>query len=338
MSSSELRTLARGGVQLSPIGFGAAPIGNLFSEVDDASAQAALQCAWDGGVRYFDTAPYYGYGLSERRVGRFLGRLGSSGAGGVAISTKVGRLISAGTPGAVPVGEYAASGRAVFDYSRDAIRRSFDSSLERLGVERVDILLLHDVGFATHGDRHAEMLRRALDEALPAMAQLKAGGACRAIGIGVNEEAVCLEVMRDFELDCILLAGRYSLLDHGSLRGVMAEAARREVGLIIGGPYNSGLLAGRTAPGTTYDYRPAGAEVLQRARRLYALCGELGIDVGAAALQFPLAHPAVVAVVAGLRAASEVALALERIATPIPAQAWQALRDAGFILPDAPTP
>jgi D-threo-aldose 1-dehydrogenase len=322
-------------VQLSPIGFGGAPIGNLFSVVEDDAAQMALQSAWNGGVHYFDTAPYYGYGLSEQRLGRFLSRLGTAKA---TLSTKVGRLISAADAGAPALGEYAAKGNAVFDYSRDGVLRSFESSLERLQVERIDILLLHDVGAATHGPYHAEMLRQALDEALPTMAQLRAQGGCSAIGIGVNEESVCLEVMRHFDLDCILLAGRYSLLDHVSLHGVMAEARRRKVDLIIGGPYNSGLLAGRSAPGATYDYRPASDSVLQHAHRLYALCGELGIDVGAVALQFPLAHPAVVAVVAGLRSEAEVALALERIRKPVPAAAWQALRNAGFVSPDAPTP
>jgi len=323
------------GLRFSSIGFGAAPIGNLFSVVDEQSAQTALRTAWQGGIRYFDTAPYYGYGLSERRLGRFLAQIG---AAEVTLSTKVGRLLPAADADAPPRGEYMASGRAVFDYSRDAVLRSFESSLQRLGRQQVDILLLHDVGAATHGPRHAEMLRQALDQALPAMAELKAAGACRAIGIGVNEEAVCLEVMPRFDLDYILLAGRYSLLDHASVHGVMAEAQRRHVGLIIGGPYNSGLLAGRSAPGATYDYRPAEAAVLERAQRLYAVCAQLGLDVGAAALQFPLAHPAVVGVVAGLRSAAEVTLALERIATPIPASAWQALRAAGFILPEAPTP
>jgi D-threo-aldose 1-dehydrogenase len=250
----------------------------------------------------------------------------------------VGRVISAGEPGATPVGDYLASGRADFDYSRDGILRSFESSLARLNVTRVDVLLLHDVGVATHRAQHGAMLKQALDEALPAMSQLKAAGACRAIGIGVNEEAVCMEVMRHFELDCILLAGRYSLLDHASLDGVMAEAQRRQVGMIIGGPYNSGLLAGRDAPGATYDYRAVGAEILQRAQRLYEVCGRLGVDVGAAALQFALAHPAVVAVVAGMRSPGEVHMALERMRATIPAELWPALRKADLLRPDAPTP
>jgi D-threo-aldose 1-dehydrogenase len=335
MSSDTPRTLKRSDVRFSPLGFGAAPIGNLFSVVDDETAEAALHAALQGGIRYFDTAPYYGYGLSERRVAAVLAGFRAEQ---LTLSTKVGRVISAGEPGATPVGDYLASGRADFDYSRDGILRSFESSLARLNVTRVDVLLLHDVGVATHRAQHGAMLKQALDEALPAMSQLKAAGACRAIGIGVNEEAVCMEVMRHFELDCILLAGRYSLLDHASLDGVMAEAQRRQVGMIIGGPYNSGLLAGRDAPGATYDYRPVDAGTLQRARRLYAVCGQLGVDVGAAALQFALAHPAVVSVVAGMRAPSEVRVALERMRAVIPSELWQALREAGLLRPDAPTP
>jgi D-threo-aldose 1-dehydrogenase len=335
MSPITGKSLPRGGVSFSPLGFGAAPIGNLFTKVADGEAQAALQSALHGGIRYFDTAPYYGYGLSERRVGQFLREQRPPD---VTISTKVGRLISAAEEGAEPVGDYAASGRAVFDYSRDAVRRSFESSLGRLGLERVDVLLLHDVGVSTHGALHSQMLQQALEYALPAMAEIKAGGGCRAIGIGVNEEAVCLEVMRSFDIDCILLAGRYSILDHASLHGVMAEAQRRRVGIIVGGPYNSGLLASRSAPGATYDYLPAQGDVLQRARRLYELCAQLGVDVGAVALQFAFAHPAAVAVLAGMRTAAEVNIALERMREPVPVDVWQALRDAGFIAPEAPTP
>ncbi|MGA8709222.1 MAG: aldo/keto reductase [Steroidobacteraceae bacterium] len=335
MSPITGRSLPRGGVSFSPLGFGAAPIGNLFTKVADADAQAALQSAFEGGIRYFDTAPYYGYGLSERRVGQFLRGLQPEN---VTISTKVGRLISPGEAGAEPVGDYAASGCAVFDYSRDAVKRSFDSSLERLGLQRVDVLLLHDVGLSTHGALHSQMLQQALEAALPAMAEIKAMGGCRAIGIGVNEEAACLEIMRSFDIDCILLAGRYSILDHASLHGVMAEAQRRRVGIVVGGPYNSGLLANRSAPGGTYDYRPVEGDVLQRARQLYELCARLGVDVGAVALQFAFAHPATVAVLAGMRTPLEVAIALERMRQPVPEDVWQALRDAGFIAPEAPTP
>ena len=324
------------GLQLTPLGFGAAALGNLYTPVDDEVATEAVFEALRQGVRYFDTAPFYGYGLSERRLGSALAQLPRAD---IVISTKVGRLIVPSRPGETASDGFAVSGHhAVFDYSRTGILRSFEASLERLRRDRVDILLLHDIGRATHGELHEATLRQALDEALPAMAELKATGACRAIGIGVNEEAVCLEVMARFDLDCILLAGRYTLLEQASLDGVMAEARRRAVGILIGGPFNSGLLANAQAPGATYDYGPVGIEILQRARQIYEVCAAEKVDVGAAALQFGLAHPAVVSIVAGMRTPTEVRSAVERMRAPLPASLWPSLRQAGLLAPGAPTP
>ena len=336
MTPSSKRTLGTSGVEVSVLGFGAAALGNLYSSVDDGACDAAVAAALGEGVRYFDTAPFYGYGLSEQRLGR---ALRTAPQAGVTISTKVGRLIVPDETVAQSADGFAVSGhRAVFDYSRDGILRSFESSLQRLGRDRVDILLLHDVGRATHGPLHEVRLREALDEALPAMAGLKAAGACRAIGIGVNEEAICLEIMERFDLDCILLAGRYTLLEQQSVHGVMLEAQRRGVGIMIGGPFNSGLLADARAPGKTYNYHPVDAAMLERARRIYAICESQNVDVGAAALQFVLAHPAVVAVIPGLRSKDEVLSAVGRVQAPLPKTLWAALREAGLLLPEAPTP
>src|SRR6185437_15527927 len=313
-SSATPRTLPRASLAVPPFGFGAAAIGNLYAEVTEEVAEAAVAEAYRLGVRLFDTAPYYGYGLSEQRLGYALASLHADDA---VISTKVGRLIVSSTEDD-PDGGFAVRGRrAVFDYSRAGILRSFESSLRRLRRGAVDILLLHDVGRETHGERHEEMLRRALDEALPAMAGLRAAGACRAIGIGVNEPQVCLEVMARFDLDCILLAGRYTLLEQ--------EAAAL-------------VLAAAQAPGATYNYRPVDAGTLQRARDLYAVCAAEGVDVGAAALQFPLAHPAVVSVIAGMRSPAEVSQAVARSRTPIPSSLWKRLRGAGLLTVGAPTP
>jgi D-threo-aldose 1-dehydrogenase len=318
------------------LGFGAAAIGNLYTAVTDEAAGAAVEEAYRLGIRLFDTAPYYGYGLSEQRLGYALASLHGDDA---LISTKVGRLIVPGPQGESSDDGFAVSGRrAVFDYSREGVVRSFESSLRRLRRGSVDILLLHDVGRETHGERHEEMLRLALDEALPAMAQLKASGACRAIGIGVNEQQACLEVMTRFDLDCILLAGRYTLLEQEAAAAVLAEAARRGVGILVGGPFNSGLLANPEAPGATYNYRAADEATLQRARDIYALCAAEGVDVGAAALQFPLAHPAVVSVIAGMRSPAEVASAIARSRAAIPASLWRKLREAGLLTVGAPTP
>ncbi len=332
------RTIGTSGVEVSLLGFGAAALGNLYSALDDDSAHAAVTAALQQGVRYFDTAPFYGHGLSEQRLGRALGgRLNHPDP--VTISTKVGRLLIPDETGAQSTDGFVVSGhRAVFDYSRDGILRSFESSLQRLGRDQVDILLLHDVGRATHGPLHEARLREALDEALPTMADLKSSGACRAIGIGVNEEAVCLEIMERFDLDCILLAGRYTLLEQESARGVMSEASRRGVGILIGGPFNSGLLADARGPGETYNYRPVEAQMLERARRIYEICASKNVDVGAAALQFVLAHPAVVAVVPGLRSKDEVLSAVARLQAQLPDTLWDALREAGLLLPEVPTP
>jgi D-threo-aldose 1-dehydrogenase len=226
----------------------------------------------------------------------------------------------------------------VFDYSRDGILRSFESSLKRLRRDRVEVLLLHDVGRDTHGDLHEARLQEALEAALPTMAALKSEGACQAIGIGVNEQAVCLEIMPRFELDYILLAGRYTLLEQESALGVMSEAQRRGVKIIVGGAFNSGLLADPHAPGATYNYRPVDAEMLERARRIYAICAAEQVDVGAAALQFVLAHPAVASVVVGMRSAAEVVSAVERARAKLPGSLWQSLRNAGLLLPEVPTP
>lgn len=332
------RRLPRTDLKLPALGFGAAALGNLYTAVDEDTAHAAVAQALRLGIRYFDTAPYYGYGLSEQRLGEAL----AAQPADLVISTKVGRLIEHDAQGADD--GFAVSGRrAVFDYSRDGILKSFESSLRRLRRGRVDILLLHDVGRATHGERHEAMLRQALEEALPAMQDLKSSGACRAIGIGVNEPAVCLEILPRFDLDCILLAGRYTLLEphaeaDSPAGAVFAEAGRRGVGIVAGGPFNSGLLALPDAPGATYDYRPAEAHMLDRARRIYGVCAGEGVDVGAAALQFPLAHPAVVSVIAGMRSPQEVASAVRRMGQPLPPSLWEKLRDAGLLGAGVPTP
>jgi len=317
------------------LGFGGAPIGNLYAPVAEAEALAAVEAAWGAGIRHFDTAPFYGYGLSERRLGRALAGCGAD----LYLSTKVGRRLEddAGADGGGD-GFAVAGRRAVFDYSRDGVLRSFEGSLQRLGRERVGALLLHDVGRLTHGARHADVLRQALDEALPAMAALKAEGACDTIGLGVNEEAVCLEVMARFPLDCILLAGRYTVLEQAGAARVLAKAQRRGIAVHAAGPYNSGLLADPRRPGDTYDYRPVDAGMLARARRAYGVCARFGLEPGTAALQFPLAHPAVAGVVAGMRSTAEVECALRRIRAPVPAELWAALREEGLIDADAAVP
>jgi D-threo-aldose 1-dehydrogenase len=325
------------GVQVSALGFGGAPIGNLYQMVSEAQAQAALETALAEGIRYFDTAPFYGYGLSEERMGRALeGRARES----YVLSTKVGRLVSRDPLATRTPGEpFAVAGtRAVFDYSRDGVQRSFEASIKRLRVNRIDILFLHDIGRLTHGARHAEVLRLALDEALPAMARLREAGAVSAIGIGVNEQEVVLEVLTRFPLDCVMLAGRYTLLEQENSVEFMAYAHTHGVKVLVAGAYNSGLIGPASTPGATYNYAPVDTATLERARSLYAECAREGVDVGAAALQFPLAHPAVAGVIAGLRSRDEVMSAVTRMRTPLPAALWQGLERSGLLPHDAHVP
>jgi D-threo-aldose 1-dehydrogenase len=322
---------------LGRLGLGAAPIGNLYSEVREADARETLLEAIRIGIRYIDTAPYYGHGLSEERVGRALREVPRSE---IVISTKVGRLIEQDSSRREHLNDgFAIHGsRARFDYSRDGVRRSLDASLRRLAVDRIDVLLLHDVGHETHGERHPQILRQALNEALPAMAELREAGIVGAIGIGVNEVAVCREIIPRFPLDCIMLAGRYTLFEQADALPLLDEAWERSVRVIIAGPYSTGLLSDSQAPGSTYNYRPVSQAVLERARKIYTFCAAHGVEVGAAALQFPLAHRAVASIVAGLRSVKEVATAGARMEAAIPPVVWKELRAAGVLTPEAPVP
>jgi D-threo-aldose 1-dehydrogenase len=326
----------RRGLALSPLAFGGAPVGNLYANVDETGALEAIAHAWHGGIRHFDTAPYYGYGLSETRIGAALEGVERSS---YTLSTKVGRLIDVDAGRRDRSDGFAVDGqRAHFDYSRDGVLRSLETSIRRLRTDRIDILLLHDIGALTHGERHADVLAQALDEALPAMAELRDQGVVGAIGIGVNEEAICLEVMQRFPLDVIMLAGRYTLFEQDQSRAVMARAEADDVAVLIAGPYNSGLLGSEDGPGDTYDYVPATPEIKARAQRFYDLCHHTGAQVGAAALQFPGAHPAVASVVCGLRSVAEVDSALDRMRTAVPAATWKALKDEGLLASGVPTP
>jgi D-threo-aldose 1-dehydrogenase len=308
---------------LPSLGIGTAAIGNLYAPVSDADAERTIQAALDAGITYFDTAPHYGFGLAERRLGEALGDAP------VLLSTKVGRLLE---PTAAK-GERHAFVDADpyeprFDYSADGVRRSFESSLRRLKRDRVDILLAHDLGRLTHPTDHDRHLRDFLDGGYQAMRGLKDAGAVDAIGIGVNEIAVCLELIEQVALDVILLAGRYTLLDRSAAELLIPECDRRGIRLIIGGPYNSGILAQDDLTDTArlhYDYAQAPAETIARAQRLAALCARFGVSLPAAALQFPLRDPRVACVIAGVARPSEVHDLIARAAAEIPEEAWAAL-------------
>jgi D-threo-aldose 1-dehydrogenase len=335
------REIGRTGLEVTVLGFGGAALGNLYRERRDEDARAAVQESFASGVRYFDTAPLYGFGLSELRMGAAL----AGAQPPPVISTKVGRRLAATGPQDPAVGRHGYFSprpfEPVFDYGYESVMQSHAESLERLGVPRVDILLCHDIGCMTHGDANAAHVRDFLDGGYRAMRELKASGAVRAIGLGVNECEVCVELLAHCEFDCILLAGRYTLLEQPALDELMPLAARRGTSIICGGPFNSGILAvgSRAAAGRAhYNYQAPPAAVLERVRGLEALCEEFAVPLRAAALQFPLAHPGVATVVAGCATGEEARAGAEMFNHPIPAPFWRALAARGLVDPRAPLP
>lgn len=329
MSARQLDRRTVGGVGLTRLSFGAAAIGNLFTPVGDDEAAEAVDAAWNAGIRYFDTAPHYGLGLSERRLGAALhGRPREE----YVVSTKVGRLLvpddaahgdDMGHGFAVP-----ATHRRVWDFTADGVRRSVEASLERLGLDRIDLLYLHDP------DDH---VRQALEEAYPALERMRDEGTVRAIGIGMNQAAVPARFLRETDIDVVLLAGRYTLLDQGGLGELLPEAGRRGKSVVVGGVFNSGLLAD-PRPGATYDYAAAPGPLLQRTLRIRDIARRHGVPLRAAALRFPFGHPAVAAVLVGMRSAGEVHDAMSMLDRPVPPALWQDLRTAGLLPHDVPAP
>lgn len=319
------------GEPLTPLGFGGAPAGNLYRVVPDGDVTAAVDAAWAAGIRYFDTAPHYGLGLSERRLGTALeGRARAD----FTVSTKVGRVLVpapdlAGTQD--PAGFLVpATHRRVWDFSRDGVLRSLEGSLSRLGLDRVDVMYLHDP------DEHEEQAR---GEALPALLDLRDQGVIGAVGVGMNQTAMPTRFVEECDVDLVMCAGRYTLLDQSALTDLLPAALRRGVGIVVAGVYNSGLLAtDRPRAGATFDYVPAAAEVLTRAHRIADLCGAHGVTLPQAALAFARAHPAVVSTVVGMQDADQVAQTAQRAAAVVPHALWADLRSAGLLPEQAPTP
>lgn len=327
------------GIGLSPLGFGAAPIGNLYQPVEDVVASAAVTAAWESGIRYFDTAPHYGFGLSEQRLGDALKLFPRDE---MVLSTKVGRRLKhieeagfyrhgfAGAPAFEPV----------FDYTYDGVMQSFESSLQRLQMNRIDLLLVHDPGRETHGKAYNACLHDFLNGGYRAMAELKEQGLVRALGIGANEWQIGEELLTHIDLDYMLLAGRYTLLEQEVCDSFFSLCHRRSVSIIAGGPFNSGILASGSANRGTayYNYEPAPEHIIQRVQKLEAICREFDIPLAAAALQFPAAHPCVSSVLAGFTNKEQVQTATHLMQVYIPMGFWQRLIDQALIHPEAPVP
>lgn len=323
-------TLGRSGVEVSALSFGAAGIGNLFTAVGDEQAYEAVDAAWSGGIRYFDTAPHYGIGLSERRLGAALRERPRAE---YTLSTKVGRLLE--PTEADPAGDDLADGfavpathRRVWDFSADGVRRGLEASLERLGLDRVDVVYLHDP------DDHAE---QAFHEGYPALEKLRSEGVVGAIGAGMNQTEMLTRFVRDTDVDVVLCAGRYTLLDHGALTELLPAAEEHGTSVVIGGAFNSGLLAD-PRPEATYNYAAAPGELLARAVRLKEIAERHGSTLRAAALAFPAAHPAVASVLVGARSPHEVRDCVEQFEAPVPRDLWQELRAERLLPENAPVP
>ena len=331
----EQRTSKRGGVTFSALGFGGAAIGGLYTAVEERAAIATVDAARAGGIGSFDTAPYYGLGLSEARIGAAL--VGH----GVTLSTKVGRRLRPRLPDE-PRGDEGFAGApdliVEFDYSAAGVSQSIRASLARLRRDTLDLVLVHDPGPTTHGDAYADILRQVIAETLPALEDARRQGLVRAIGLGVNETRVVCDVLAEADLDIVLLSGRYTLIEQGALADLLPLCVARDVGIVIGGPFNSGLTASAAGPGATYEYDTPPPDMLARAQGFYAIAARHGVDVGAAALQFPLAHPAVLSVIPGARTIDEVDTNIARYHAIVPSAFWAECRDARLIAPDAPVP
>ena len=332
--------LGTGALTFTELGFGTAPIGGLYRPVSDAQAHATLSRAWDLGVRYFDTAPLYGLGQSETRLNRFLqGRR----RGDYIVSSKVGRRLRVTTPGEARegIGKWfdVPARIGVYDYSYDGALRSIEATLERTGLDRIDVIHVHDLDVWTHGS--AAVMEAHRDTFMAggyrALTQMRDQGVIRAISGGINEWQSCQWLTERGDFDLFLLAGRYTLLEQEALTSFLPLCTARGIGIIVGGPYNSGILATGARPGAFYNYDPAPPDILDKVRRIEAVCAGHGVRMVDAAFQFPLLHPAVVSVIPGAMTPAEVDANARAAAAVLPPALWSDLKSRGLMREDAPT-
>lgn len=331
--------LGNGGLGFTELGMGTAPLGNLYRAIPDDEAHAVLERAWEAGVRYYDTAPLYGFGLSETRLNRFLR---GKPRDAYVLSTKVGRRLEAATVETRDgIGKWfeVPNRREVYDYTYDGVMRSFEASLERLGIDRVDILFAHDLDRFNHGTQAAldAEIDALMNGGYRALLKLRDEGVVKAVGAGVNEWETCQTLTERGDFDLFLLAGRYTLLEQEALESFLPLATRRGIGVVIGGAYNSGILATGPEPGARYNYDPAPPDILERVERIEAVCKRHGVRLVDAAFQFPLRHPAVVSVVPGGQGVSEMESNILASQAAVPDALFADLKAAGLMRADAPT-
>ena len=327
-------------ISFTELGFGTAPLGNLYKATGPEEAQKTLEAAWKAGIRYYDTAPLYGLGLSETRLNRFL--FGKKRKDYV-LSTKVGRLLEVCDPKQrTGIGKFfdTPSRKEIYDYSYDGFMRSIEFSLERLGVDSIDVIFIHDVDVFNHKtaaarDAHVKTI---LNSGIKALDKLRSEKVIKAFGAGVNEWEVCETLTRNSDVDIFLLAGRYTLLEQESLNSFLPLCEERGIGIVLGGPYNSGILATGPKPGAWYNYDPAPKAILDRVARIEAVCKRHKVKLAQAALQFPMHHKSVVSVIPGGVSPKEVALNVATLDAKIPKALWKDLKAEGLLHKDAPVP
>lgn len=332
---SAKRKIGRTSLAVSQLGFGAAPFGNLLGDVPDSATRAAVDAAFDAGINYFDTAPFYGHGLSEHRLGA---ALRDRPRDSFVLSTKVGRLLRPNVNPELTSGPFTTTlpFDVEYDYSYDGAMRSFEDSLQRLGMSRIDIVMIHDVTPKWAGTHLEARYKQAMSGAYKALDNLRAAGMIRAIGVGINDNDLLIRFANDGDFDCFMLAGRYTLLDTSALPALLPLCERKKISILLAAPYNSGILATGAVPGAKYWYADAPAEVLDRVRAMEVACARHGISLQAAATQFPLGHPALASVAAGYRSPEEVRIAAAACRARIPEAFWSEIRAAGLIDQNAP--
>lgn len=338
MKATTKRRFGKHGLEVTAMGFGAAPIGNFLRPIDDETADAMVRRAHAAGLTYFDTAPLYGHGLSELRLGHALRWVPRDS---FVLSTKVGRLLTPARRETIDFAPWVNAGafKLRFDYSYDGAMRSIEDSLQRMGLEHVEIVFIHDCDQFTHGpERQPEMFEAAMAGAARALLKLREEGVVRSVGLGVNEWEVCLAGLERHDFDGFLLAGRYTLLEQEALDRFLPLCVERGASIALGGGYNSGILATGAVAGAKYNYAPAPAWAMEKTARIQAVCDRHKVPLAAAALQFVLAHPAVPTIIPGTRTVAQLEQNLALIEHPIPADLWAELKHERLLREDAPVP
>jgi D-threo-aldose 1-dehydrogenase len=337
MIPSQKKKFGRIDLEVTAFSFGTAPVGNFLKPVSETESQAMFETAWDAGVRLYDTAPMYGHGLSELRTGHYLRWKPRDE---YVLASKVGRVLKPAKRETIDFAPWAdaAAFTMHFDYSYDGTMRAFEDSLQRLGLERMDLCFIHDIDRFTRGDEQPEVFKRAMDGCWRALEKLRDENVVRAIGVGVNEWEVCHEALKQRDFDGFLLAGRYTLLEQEALNGFLPLCQERGAAVLVGGGFNSGILATGARPGAKYNYSPAPATVLEKVARIEKVCAEYRVPLPAAALQFVTAHPAIPSFIAGTRSVEQLKQNLDWFSHLIPAAFWIELKRQGLLRDDAPTP